>query len=152
MYINFKEFQKYCLSVAGLSVAASAMALPRREFYTGIWLERLLAESIRVFLNGLNASIGEQGYAKEAGLELENVKTLLRHEDIATTSNVYGELGMAAKRRISAAAGRIRSVAGQRRERAAWDSTVIEPPFDLEGASDTMRKSMKKMARPERRF
>ena len=32
--------------------------------------------------------------------KLEDVKTLLRHEDIATTSNVYGDLGMKAKRRI----------------------------------------------------
>jgi len=39
-------------------------------------------------------------WAKEAGLELEDVKTLLRHENIATTSNVYGDLGMEAKRRI----------------------------------------------------
>jgi integrase len=39
-------------------------------------------------------------WGKEAGLKLEDVKTLLRHEDIATTSNVYGELGMDAKRRI----------------------------------------------------
>jgi hypothetical protein len=37
---------------------------------------------------------------QEAGLKLEDVKTLLRHEDIATTSNVYGDLGMDAKRRI----------------------------------------------------
>jgi hypothetical protein len=28
------------------------------------------------------------------------VKTLLRHENIATTSNVYGDIGMLAKRRI----------------------------------------------------
>lgn len=39
-------------------------------------------------------------WGKEAGLELEDVKTLLRHEDIATTSNVYGSLSMGAKRRI----------------------------------------------------
>jgi len=39
-------------------------------------------------------------WSKEAGLELEDVKTLLRHEDIATTSKVYGDLGMKAKRRI----------------------------------------------------
>jgi len=39
-------------------------------------------------------------WGKEAGLELEDVKTLLRHENIATTSNVYGDLGMEAKRRI----------------------------------------------------
>jgi hypothetical protein len=39
-------------------------------------------------------------WGKEAGLELEDVKTLLRHENIATTSNVYGDIGMEAKRRI----------------------------------------------------
>jgi integrase len=39
-------------------------------------------------------------WGKEAGLELEEVKTLLRHENIATTSEVYGDLGMEAKRRI----------------------------------------------------
>jgi integrase len=39
-------------------------------------------------------------WGKEAGLKLKDVKTLLRHEDIATTSNVYGNLGMDAKRRI----------------------------------------------------
>jgi integrase len=39
-------------------------------------------------------------WGKEAGLELEDIKTLLRHENIATTSNIYGDLGMAAKRRI----------------------------------------------------
>ena len=39
-------------------------------------------------------------WGKEAGLELEDVKTLLRHENIATTSDVYGHLGMDAKRRI----------------------------------------------------
>jgi hypothetical protein len=32
--------------------------------------------------------------------ELEEVSTLLRHEDIATSSNLYGGLGMKAKRRI----------------------------------------------------
>lgn len=39
-------------------------------------------------------------WGKEAGLELEDVKTLLRHENIATTSNVYGDIGLVAKRRI----------------------------------------------------
>jgi len=39
-------------------------------------------------------------WGKQAGLELEDARTLLRHEDIATTSNVYGDLGMEAKRRI----------------------------------------------------
>jgi integrase len=37
---------------------------------------------------------------KEAGLELEEIKTLLRRENLATTSEVYGDLGMEAKRRI----------------------------------------------------
>ena len=39
-------------------------------------------------------------WGKEAGLELEEVKTLLRHENLATTSEVYGDLRMEAKRRI----------------------------------------------------
>jgi integrase len=39
-------------------------------------------------------------WGKEAGLELEEVKTLMRHENIATTSDVYGDLGLDAKRRI----------------------------------------------------
>jgi integrase len=39
-------------------------------------------------------------WGKEAGLELEDVKTLLRHEDVATTSNIYGDVGMDAKRRM----------------------------------------------------
>jgi integrase len=39
-------------------------------------------------------------WGKEAGLELEELKTLLRHENIATTSEIYGDLGMEAKRRI----------------------------------------------------
>jgi hypothetical protein len=34
------------------------------------------------------------------GLELEEVKTLLRHENIVTTSDVYGDLRMYAKRPI----------------------------------------------------
>jgi len=51
-------------------------------------------------------TVSEQGFTpvsawgKEAGLELEEVKTLLRHENLATTSEVYGDLGMEAKRRI----------------------------------------------------
>jgi len=39
-------------------------------------------------------------WGKEAGLEMEDVKTLLRHENIATTSDIYGDLGLEAKRRI----------------------------------------------------
>src|ERR1700693_2629354 len=35
-----------------------------------------------------------------AGLQLEEAKTLLRHENIVTTSDVYGDLGIDAKRRI----------------------------------------------------
>jgi integrase len=67
-------------------------------------------------------------WGKEAGLELENVKTLLWHEDIATTSNVYGDLGMDAKRRIQQrlvefvkqqAEAQVDAKAAARRE-AAW--------------------------------
>lgn len=39
-------------------------------------------------------------WGKEAGLELDEVKTLLRHENIVTTSDVYGDMGLDAKRRI----------------------------------------------------
>jgi hypothetical protein len=39
--------------------------------------------------------LGQRG-----GLELEDVKTLLRHENIATTPEIYGHLGLEAKRRI----------------------------------------------------
>ena len=39
-------------------------------------------------------------WGKEAGLELEEVKTLMRHENIVTTSDIYGDLGLDAKRRI----------------------------------------------------
>ena len=39
-------------------------------------------------------------WGKEAGLDLEEVKTLLRDENLAITSEVYGDLGMEAKRRI----------------------------------------------------
>ena len=35
-----------------------------------------------------------------SGFRTRRRKTLLRHKDIATTSNVYGDLGMKAKRRI----------------------------------------------------
>jgi hypothetical protein len=42
----------------------------------------------------------DQELARLLSRHQEDVKTLLRHEDIATTSNVYGDLGMDAKRRI----------------------------------------------------
>ncbi|MGH9536169.1 MAG: hypothetical protein ACRD2E_15075 [Terriglobales bacterium] len=41
-------------------------------------------------------------WGKEAELELEDVKALLRHENIAPTSDVYGTLGLEAKRKIQA--------------------------------------------------
>ena len=40
------------------------------------------------------------------------MKTLLRHENLATTSEVYGDLGMEAKAAHSAAAGGFREEAG----------------------------------------
>ena len=42
----------------------------------------------------------KEGAFEEAGLELEEVKTLLRHENISTTSQIYGEMEIEAKRRI----------------------------------------------------
>ena len=39
-------------------------------------------------------------WGKQAGLELEEVKTLLRHENIATTSQIYGGMEIEAKRKI----------------------------------------------------
>lgn len=39
-------------------------------------------------------------WGKEAGLELEEIKTLLRHENISTTSQIYGQMEIEAKRRI----------------------------------------------------
>ena len=38
-------------------------------------------------------------WGKQAGLGLEAVKTLLRHENIATTSNLYGAMDLESKRR-----------------------------------------------------
>lgn len=60
-------------------------------------------------------------WGKEAGLELEDVKTLLRHEDIATTSNVYGDLGMDAKRRIQE---RLVAFVNQQAKQAQHDSRI----------------------------
>jgi len=62
-------------------------------------------------------------WGKEAGLELEEVKTLLRHENLATTSEVYGDLGMEAKR-DPAAAGDLRQTAGHTRSVAACTHLV----------------------------
>src|SRR5215472_12152025 len=60
-------------------------------------------------------------WGKEAGLELEDVKTLLRHEDIATTSNVYGDLGMEAKRCIQQ---RLVAFVNQQAKQTQQDSAV----------------------------
>ena len=57
-------------------------------------------------------------WGKEAGLELEDVKTL-RHENIATTSNVYGDIGPDCEATNSGTASRVRQAAGSERERRA---------------------------------
>jgi integrase len=72
------------------------------------WPAQLLKTHIKpVALKAGSPSIGWHSFrhtlsawGKEAGLELEDVKTLLRHEKIATTSEIYGDLGLEAKRRI----------------------------------------------------
>lgn len=47
-------------------------------------------------LNSFRHTVSAWG--REVGLKLEEVKTLLRHENLAATSEVYGDLGMEAKR------------------------------------------------------
>jgi hypothetical protein len=51
------------------------------------------------------------------------MKTLLRHEDIATTSDVYGDLGMDAKRRIQQ---RLVAFVNQQAKQTQQDSRVEE--------------------------
>jgi integrase len=83
-------------------------ASPYTKALRPFWPAQLLKKHIKpVALAAGLPSIGwhslrhtVSAWGKEAGLKLEDVKTLLRHEDIATTSNVYGDLGMDAKRRI----------------------------------------------------
>jgi integrase len=83
-------------------------ASPYTKGQRPFWPSQLLKKHIKpVALAAGLPSIGWHSFrhtvsawGKEAGLKLEDVKTLLRHEDIATTSNVYGDLGMDAKRRI----------------------------------------------------
>ena len=83
-------------------------ASPRTRGQRPLWPQQLLKTHIKpVALAAGLPSIGWHSFrhtvsawGKEAGLELEEVKTLMRHENIATTSDVYGDLGLAAKRRI----------------------------------------------------
>ena len=63
-------------------------------------------------------------WGKEAGLELEEVKALLRHENIATTSEVYGGLDLAAKRRIQE---RLVSFAKHRADADGWTGDAHSP-------------------------
>jgi DNA-binding MarR family transcriptional regulator len=79
----------------GFGIASVAEILPRtilrfRKNYPDVQLE----------MQDMSSPSQVSTWGKEAGLELEDVKTLLRHENIATTSNVYGDIGMEAKRRI----------------------------------------------------
>ena len=71
-------------------------------------------------------------WGKEAGLELEDVKTLLRHEDIATTSNVYGDLGMDAKRRIQQRLVDFVREQASTKEAARRESTWKQAPATLQ--------------------
>lgn len=83
-------------------------ASPHTRGQRPLWPSQLLKTHIKpVALAAGLPSIGWHSFrhtvsawGKEAGLELEQVKTLLRHENIVTTSNVYGDLGLEAKRRI----------------------------------------------------
>lgn len=64
------------------------------------------------------------GWGKAAGLELEEVKTLLRHENIATTSEVYGSLDLAAKRRIQE---RLVRFVKHRAQDEGWGGEALSP-------------------------
>ena len=56
-------------------------------------------------------------WGKEAGFTLEEVKTLLRHENIATTSQVYGAPQIEAKRDLQR---RLVEFVKQRAELEGW--------------------------------
>src|ERR1035438_4433303 len=73
-------------------------ASPYTKVERPFWPAQLLKTHIKpVALKAGLPSIGSHSFrhtvsawGKEAGLELEDVKTLLRHENIATTSEIYG--------------------------------------------------------------
>ncbi len=64
-------------------------------------------------------------WGKEAGFSLEEVKTLLRHENIATTSQDYGRVALEAKRELQ------RRLVEFVKQRAAEEGWKPETPFDL---------------------
>ena len=69
-------------------------------------------------------------WGKEAGLELEEVKTLLRHENLATTSEVYGDLGDGGQAADSAADGELRQAAGHTHSITAGTHSVnLRDPY-----------------------
>ncbi len=100
--------RRWRLAVQYGNADAWVFASPYTDGLRPFWPAQLLKTHIKpVALAAGLPSIGWHSFrhtvsawGKEAGLELEDVKTLLRHEDIATTSNVYGSLSMGAKRRI----------------------------------------------------
>jgi DNA-binding transcriptional MerR regulator len=60
-------------------------------------------------------------WGKESGFTLEEVKTLLRHENIATTSQVYGAPQIEAKRELQR---RLVEFVKQQAEREGWKPKV----------------------------
>jgi integrase len=64
-------------------------------------------------------------WGKEAGFTREEVKTLLRHENLATTSQSYGRVELEAKRELQ------RRLMGFVKQRAAEEGWKPEAPFDL---------------------
>jgi hypothetical protein len=61
----------------------------------------------------LGKSLGLAGANAVASLELEEVKTLLRHENFVTTFDVYGHMGLAAKATNPTTEGRVRQAVWQ---------------------------------------
>lgn len=83
-------------------------ASPRTKGKRPLWPDHLMKKRIQPI--AVAAGIPKIGWhsfrhtvsawGKEAGFSLEEIKTLLRHENIATTSQIYGAIEMEAKRAL----------------------------------------------------
>jgi integrase len=110
-------------------VFASPYTKGKRPF----WPNQLLRDHIQpVALKAGFPKIGWHSFrhtvsawGKEAGFSLEEVKTLLRHENIATTSQNYGRVELEAKRELQ------RRLVEFVKQRAAEEGWKPETPFDL---------------------
>jgi integrase len=94
-----------------------------------VWPDNLLRKRIQpIALKAGFPKIGWHSFrhtvsawGKEAGFSLEEIKTLLRHENIATTSQVYGEVHIAAKRALQQ---RLVDYVKQKAKEEGWTPTA----------------------------